>query len=115
MTEAAQTATLAIFRPIAARPRLAALIGALCIAFSGIFYRFAEVTPATATTFRCLYGLPILALVGYLEHRRYGPLPRRAIWLAILAGHMTRATLSVGRFLQGKWRTIVVDIETTKA
>ena len=37
------------------------------------------------------------------------------IWLAILAGHVTRATLSVGRFLQGKWRHIVVDIETTKA
>ncbi|HEX5241440.1 MAG TPA: hypothetical protein VFW20_10630, partial [Candidatus Limnocylindrales bacterium] len=45
---------LAIFRPIAERPRLAALIGALCIAFSGIFYRFAEVSPATATVFRCL-------------------------------------------------------------
>ena len=58
----------------------------MCIAFSGIFYRFAEVTPATATTFRCLYGLPILALVGWLEHRRYGPLPRRAIWLAVVAG-----------------------------
>ena len=58
----------------------------MCIAFSGIFYRFAEVTPATATTFRCLYGLPILALVGYMEHRRFGPLPRRAIWLAIVAG-----------------------------
>lgn len=58
----------------------------MCIAFSGIFYRFAEVTPATATVFRCLYGLPILALVGYLEHRRYGPLPPRAIWLAIVAG-----------------------------
>jgi drug/metabolite transporter (DMT)-like permease len=44
------------------------------------------VTPATATAFRCLYGLPILALVGYLEHRRYGALPRRAIWLAVIAG-----------------------------
>jgi len=37
------------------------------------------------------------------------------IWVAILAGHMTRAALSVGRFLQGKWRHIVVDIETTQA
>lgn len=56
------------------------------IAFSGIFYRFAHVTPETATVFRCLYGLPILALVGWLEHRRYGPLPSRAVWLAIVAG-----------------------------
>jgi drug/metabolite transporter (DMT)-like permease len=58
----------------------------MCIAFSGIFYRFAHVSPETATTFRCLYGLPILALVGWLEHRRYGPLPSRAVWLAIIAG-----------------------------
>ena len=43
-------------------------------------------TPETATVFRCLYGLPILALVGWVEHRRYGPLPSRAVWLAIIAG-----------------------------
>lgn len=72
--------------PIARRPRLAALIGAMCIAFSGIFYRYAEVTPATATVFRCLYGLPILALVGWYEHRRFGALPRRAVWLSVIAG-----------------------------
>jgi len=58
----------------------------MCIAFSGIFYRYAEVTPSTATVFRCLYGLPILALVGWYEHRRFGALPSRAVWLAIVAG-----------------------------
>jgi drug/metabolite transporter (DMT)-like permease len=58
----------------------------MCIAFSGIFYRFAEVTPATATTFRCLYGLPILIAVGWYERRRFGPLPTRTIWLAVVAG-----------------------------
>jgi drug/metabolite transporter (DMT)-like permease len=58
----------------------------MCIAFSGIFYKFAEVTPATATTFRCLYGLPILALVGWYEQRRFGALPTRTVWLAIIAG-----------------------------
>ena len=31
------------------------------------------------------------------------------IWIAILVGHMTRGTLSVLRFNQGKWKTIVVD------
>lgn len=31
------------------------------------------------------------------------------VWLAILAGHFTRATLSVLRFNQGKWRTIRVE------
>jgi drug/metabolite transporter (DMT)-like permease len=58
----------------------------MCIAFSGIFYRFAHVTPETATFFRCLYGLPILALVGWVEQRRYGPLPSRTMWLAVIAG-----------------------------
>lgn len=37
------------------------------------------------------------------------------IWLAILAGHVTRCVLSVLRFRQGKWRNIVVNIEPTDA
>ena len=32
------------------------------------------------------------------------------IWLAILAGHVTRCLLSVVRFNQGRWRNIAVDI-----
>ncbi len=36
------------------------------------------------------------------------------IWLAILAGHVTRCVLSMIRFMQGKWRGIIVDIETTE-
>jgi putative MATE family efflux protein len=32
------------------------------------------------------------------------------IWLAIVLGHLTRATLSVARFRQGKWAAIAVDI-----
>jgi drug/metabolite transporter (DMT)-like permease len=71
---------------LAEHPRLAAFLGALCIAFSGIFYRFAAVEPSTATLFRCLYGLPLLGLVAYLERRRYGGLPRRTMVLAAVAG-----------------------------
>ena len=37
------------------------------------------------------------------------------IWLAILAGHMTRCALSVVRFRQGQWRHIVVDIDGARA
>ncbi|MES2209013.1 MAG: DMT family transporter [Chloroflexota bacterium] len=76
----------ALYDAIAARPRLAALLGAFCIAFSGIFYRFAEVSPSTVTVFRSLYGLPILVLVAMLERRRYGPMSRRTIYLAMIAG-----------------------------
>jgi putative MATE family efflux protein len=33
------------------------------------------------------------------------------IWLAIVLGHVTRASLSVARFRQGKWRNIEVGIQ----
>jgi putative MATE family efflux protein len=36
------------------------------------------------------------------------------IWLAIVVGHFTRATLSVLRFRQQKWRSIAVDIEPAR-
>ena len=36
------------------------------------------------------------------------------IWMAILAGHMTRCALSVARFRQQKWRDIKVDLEPPK-
>lgn len=37
------------------------------------------------------------------------------IWLAILLGHVSRCTLSVIRFRQGKWRDIVVAIEPARS
>lgn len=70
----------------ARRPRLSALLGAACISFSGIFYRYAEVSPSTGTVYRALFGLPLLALVGIAEQRRYGGLPIRTIGLAAVAG-----------------------------
>ncbi len=39
-----------------------------------------------------------------------GKLDTIDIWLAILAGHVTRCVLSVLRFRQGKWRSITVSI-----
>jgi Na+-driven multidrug efflux pump len=42
--------------------------------------------------------------------QRLGSLDPLDIWLAILAGHVTRSLLSVLRFNQGEWRHIVVDI-----
>jgi putative MATE family efflux protein len=36
------------------------------------------------------------------------------IWMAILAGHVTRCGLSVARFKQQKWRGIKVDLEPSK-
>ena len=70
----------------AQRPRLAALLGATCIAFSGVFYLFAAVSPSTGTFYRAVFGLPILVVVALAERRRFGPLPRDTIRLAAIAG-----------------------------
>jgi Na+-driven multidrug efflux pump len=42
--------------------------------------------------------------------QQLGTLEPLHIWLAILAGHITRCALTVVRFNQGKWRGIRVDI-----
>lgn len=43
-----------------------------------------------------------------------GELEAGRIWLAIVLGHLTRAVLSVGRFKQGRWREIAVDLEPAR-
>jgi drug/metabolite transporter (DMT)-like permease len=48
------------------------VLGALVIAFSAILVRLAEVSPSTAAFFRCAYALPVLAVLAWLETRRYG-------------------------------------------
>jgi drug/metabolite transporter (DMT)-like permease len=68
------------------RPVLAGALGALVIAFSGILVRLADVSPSTAAVFRCLWALPPLALLAYLERRRYGPRSKRDRLLALAAG-----------------------------
>ncbi|MFN8057615.1 MAG: MATE family efflux transporter [Vicinamibacterales bacterium] len=44
-----------------------------------------------------------------------GLLTPTAIWSSIVVGHFSRCALSVLRFRQGKWRSIVVDIEPSPA
>jgi Na+-driven multidrug efflux pump len=46
--------------------------------------------------------------------KQLGMLEPIHIWIAILAGHLTRCVLSVIRFNQGKWRGIEVNIEVTE-
>jgi drug/metabolite transporter (DMT)-like permease len=74
---------------------MAALLGAMCIAVSGIFYRYAGVSPSTGTVFRCLFGLPILLGVALLERRRFGPLPRATLRLAAIAGVLFAGDLTL--------------------
>lgn len=71
---------------LARRPVLTAVLGALTIAFSAIFVRLADVSPATAAIFRCAYALPPLALLAWYEQRRYGPRAAGQARLAWIAG-----------------------------
>jgi drug/metabolite transporter (DMT)-like permease len=68
------------------RPVLAAAAGAACIATSATLVRLADVEPATAATFRCLYALPVLGLLMMREDRRFGRRPARQRWIAAGAG-----------------------------
>ena len=73
-------------RVFARQPTGAALAGALAIAFSGILYRFADVSPETGAFFRCLYALPALWLLARWETGRLGSRPLRLRAPAWLAG-----------------------------
>jgi drug/metabolite transporter (DMT)-like permease len=57
------------------RERLCGLAGALTIAFSSILVRLSHASPSTAAIFRCVYALPVLALLAQAERRRFGPRP----------------------------------------
>lgn len=74
------------FEPLARRPLAAAVLGALIIAVSAILVRKANVEPSTAAFFRCAYALPPLALLAWLEGRRYGPRRAGQRRLALIAG-----------------------------
>jgi drug/metabolite transporter (DMT)-like permease len=71
------------------------VLGALVIAFSGILVRLAEVSPSTAAFFRCAYALPVLALLAWLEDRRYGRRPLRERVPLWVAGLMFAADLTL--------------------
>ncbi|HLM09561.1 MAG TPA: DMT family transporter [Thermoleophilaceae bacterium] len=76
------------------RPVLAGVLGAFVIAFSGILVRLADVSPSTAAFFRCAYALPVLALLAWLERRRYGTRSWRNRTLAWAAGLFFAADLT---------------------
>src|SRR5215218_8552310 len=75
------------------RPGLAAVAGALTIAFSAILVKLADVSPSTAAIFRCAYALPVLGALAYLEDRRFGARGRRDRALGAAAGVFFAADL----------------------
>jgi drug/metabolite transporter (DMT)-like permease len=82
---------------------VAAVAGALTIAFSAILVSLAEVAPATAAVFRCAYALPVLGVLAWLEDRRYGRRPLRERRLAIPAGLLFAADLVF-------WHYAIIDV-----
>jgi drug/metabolite transporter (DMT)-like permease len=80
-------------RILAPKPALPALAGAIAIAFSGILYRYADVSPSTGAFFRCAYAVPPLLLLAWWEGRRLGPRPWRMRAWAWLAGAFFAADL----------------------
>jgi drug/metabolite transporter (DMT)-like permease len=52
--------------------RICVALGALAIAWSSILVKLSHASPSTAAIFRCAYAVPLLALLAWLEDRRYG-------------------------------------------
>jgi drug/metabolite transporter (DMT)-like permease len=73
--------------------RIAALLGAVAIAFSSILVRLSHASPSTAAIFRCAYALPVLGLLAWVEDRRYGDRSWGERRIAILAGLFFTADL----------------------
>jgi drug/metabolite transporter (DMT)-like permease len=80
-----------------------AVAGALTIAFSSILVRLSHTSPSTSAIFRCVYALPLLALLAVREDRRYGPRPARDRRLALAAGVFLGADLLF-------WHRSIADI-----
>jgi len=53
-------------------PLLLGALGAFAIAFSGIYVRLSTVAPPTSAVFRCLYAVPVLALLARRETHAVG-------------------------------------------
>src|SRR3954463_4337721 len=71
---------------LARRPGITVLVGAVAIAFSGILFRLAHVSPSTGAFYRCFWALPPLFVLMWREDRDFSPRPLRARAVAWLAG-----------------------------
>ena len=67
------------------RTMLIALVGAVAISFSPVFYIYSDTNPSTGAFFRMLYALPALALLAYLV-RKSDTRSTRTRWTAFGAG-----------------------------
>ena len=97
------------------RPAAAAVAGAACISSSAVVMQLAGASPSATALGRCVFALPVLGVLAWLERRRgmarsaallAAPAPRltpRGRWLARLAGVFLAADLIV-------WSHSIADI-----
>jgi drug/metabolite transporter (DMT)-like permease len=71
-----------------------ALLGVLSISFSAIFIRLARVSPVTATFYRAVYAIPVLAVIS-LANRGGDARTRRQHLLAFVSGLFLAADLDL--------------------
>jgi drug/metabolite transporter (DMT)-like permease len=69
------------------------ICGALAIAFSAVLVRLAHESPSTAAVFRCVYAVPLLALLAARETRAYGKRSAHDRRLGAVAGVLFSADL----------------------
>jgi drug/metabolite transporter (DMT)-like permease len=79
------------------------LLGAVAIAFSSILVRLSHASPSTAAIFRCLFALPFLGALAWLEDRRFGSRPWRERRAVVAAGLFLAADLIL-------WHTSIEDV-----
>ena len=78
---------------IGGNERSYALVGAVTIAFSSILVRLSHASPSTAAIFRCVYALPVLVVLAWVEDRRFGARTWRERRPGLLAGIFFTADL----------------------
>jgi drug/metabolite transporter (DMT)-like permease len=83
--------------------RSLALLGAITIAFSSILVRLSDASPSTAAIFRCVYALPLLGFLAWLEDRRLGPRTWRERAPGLAAGVFFAADLLL-------WHNSIADV-----
>jgi drug/metabolite transporter (DMT)-like permease len=89
--------------------------GALSVSVSAVLLALAGTDPGTASFYRCVLALPVLALLAVPERRRAGPMPPRQYGLALLAGvvfagDMLLWTQSIGEVGAGL-STVLVNVQ----
>jgi drug/metabolite transporter (DMT)-like permease len=68
-----------------------------------VLVRLADESPTTAAVFRCVYAVPLLAVLAAWETRQYGTRPARDRWIGAVAGVLFSADLIL-------WHHAIADV-----